>query len=384
MKGNKPIIRIWRIYANKEFVYWNLSSQGDTLVVILKKMRSNFTIFFSWQSDISKNRNVIFDCLKKAIKNVKTQLTAQINLEINLDRDTQDQTGSPEISNTILQKISSADIFVSDVTIINNSLISRIVGQRFVSNPNVLFELGYAVNQLGWERIICINNLSCGKLEDLPFDIRNHRTIGYSSYKINYKKELTQTLTLAIKTTIENYESIIENFNSDKLIQHDIRLFEEQDKILPETLLNDSLSSATNSLFSDRYYYSRWDMVIDFYSETKNHFIDSELHEIFTEYLDEVDSFRLFCIQNLTVEKIEGETIRELRMKEREITEDEEYQALINERFFAHKEPFRNETWDDSDKRIWKIQDEFLLRQNKIKELYKKFIVCFTKLSIKK
>lgn len=347
-------------------------------------MKSNFTIFYSWQSDISTNRNAIADCIKKAIKSVKKELTTHINLEIDLDRDTQNQVGSIDIGKTILQKISISDIFICDVTIINKTGGDIQESNRLTPNPNVLFELGFAVNQLGWERIICLYDLNYGKPEELPFDIRNHRIITFDSSKTEFKKELTSKLTSAIRKMIEDYDRIEVDFNLDRLIQHDIKLFEKQDTILPETLLNDSLSSAVISLFSDRYYYTSWDSLVEFYSATKNHFLNKELHEIFTEYLSAIQSFKSFCVQNLTKEKIDGVTIRELRMSGKEISEEEEYQAMIDERFFAHKEPFRTETWEDADKRIWKIQDEFLLKENKVKDLYKKFIVAFTTLKLKK
>ena len=52
-----------------------------------------FTIFYSWQSDISKksNRNFIEDSLKNAIKRIGREITVQEalrNEEIELDKDT--------------------------------------------------------------------------------------------------------------------------------------------------------------------------------------------------------------------------------------------------------------------------------------------------------
>ena len=46
-------------------------------------------------------------------------------------------------------------------------------------NPNVVYELGYARRALGDEHIIMVMNTAYGAQPDLPFDLRQHRAIGY-------------------------------------------------------------------------------------------------------------------------------------------------------------------------------------------------------------
>jgi hypothetical protein len=60
--------------------------------------------------------------------------------------------------------------------------MSAAAEQRRTPNPNVLFELGYAVAHLGWQRVIMLFNDEFGKLLDAPFDIDRHRI---SSYKLS-------------------------------------------------------------------------------------------------------------------------------------------------------------------------------------------------------
>lgn len=72
------------------------------------------------------------------------------------------------------KKIDESDVFVCDVTIVNSSKKFRPT-----PNPNVLFELGYAVHKLGWEKILMIMNEAFGKIEKLPFDLEKRRTISY-------------------------------------------------------------------------------------------------------------------------------------------------------------------------------------------------------------
>lgn len=130
------------------------------------------TIFYCWQSDIENklNRGFIQDALERAIEPLSS-----LDLELYvLDRDTKDEPGSPDIAQVIADKIKSAAIFVADVSIVNSGTPGRLT-----PNPNVMFELGLAVNALGWENILLVFNLSTGNIEELPFDIRGHRPIPY-------------------------------------------------------------------------------------------------------------------------------------------------------------------------------------------------------------
>ena len=110
---------------------------------------SPITIFWAWQSDLppETTRNLIQDCLERAAKEATK---AGVGL-VSVDRDTKGVGGSPNISETILEKIVAADIFVWDASITTTT-------DRPSPNPNVLFELGFAVAALGWNRIIGVMN----------------------------------------------------------------------------------------------------------------------------------------------------------------------------------------------------------------------------------
>jgi len=132
------------------------------------------TIFYSWQSDLPNptNRGFVEDCLQRAIKEVRGD--EELNLDPCIDRDTSGVPGAPDIAATIFDKIKAADIFVGDVSFINQGAAGRPT-----PNPNVLVELGYAAGRLGWEKIICVFNQATGSVNDLPFDIRQRRVRGY-------------------------------------------------------------------------------------------------------------------------------------------------------------------------------------------------------------
>lgn len=124
-------------------------------------------LFWSWQSDspANVNRNFIQKCLEKAAKKIG-KATARL---VEVERDTQGVGGTPNIADTILQKIRSSDVFIWDATIVG-------IEPKPAPNANVLFELGYAVAVLGWERIIGVMNTASGHEPDLlPFDLRHRR-----------------------------------------------------------------------------------------------------------------------------------------------------------------------------------------------------------------
>ncbi|WEJ04910.1 hypothetical protein N2A98_22865 [Pseudomonas sp. FJ2-5-13] len=131
-------------------------------------------IFYSWQSDLPSrgNRGFINDALERAIRTIAADDDA--TLEPVLDRDTANLGGTPDIAHSILAKISAADVFVADVSIINAGSL------RPSPNPNILVELGYAAAELGWENIILVQNIAFGGPELLPFDLRGRRVITYS------------------------------------------------------------------------------------------------------------------------------------------------------------------------------------------------------------
>ncbi len=132
----------------------------------------NFSIFYSWQSDLpnATNRQAIRSALRTAFSAVETK---NQGLRIELDEATRGEAGSPSIPHTILEKIKTCDAFVCDITTINALADLK---DRRTPNPNVLFELGYAVAHIGWGRIVMLFNEEFGTIKsDVPFDISTHR-----------------------------------------------------------------------------------------------------------------------------------------------------------------------------------------------------------------
>lgn len=195
------------------------------------------TIFYSWQSNLpnSSNRGFIEECIKNAIKNIANN--DDLALEVNLERDTKGLIGTPDIVNSLFEKIDSSKLFIADVSIINSSIV-----ERKTPNPNVLLELGYAAKSLGWDRVLCFFNLDYGSIEDLPFDIRFRRIVTYS-LKHRTKAEVKRELSKIISTTIE--ELFYKQFLAD-----DINDFF---KVKVDTQLITLLKSLSNIMYGYKY-----------------------------------------------------------------------------------------------------------------------------------
>jgi hypothetical protein len=134
---------------------------------------SEFKVFYSWQSDLPNSTNRIF--IGKALSTACEQVSKNPDIEYSprLDQDTQGVSGSPAIPATIMEKIDECQVFVADVSLSFNGPKDKVA-----PNPNVMFELGYAVARLGWDRIILVMNLENGPIDSLPFDLEKRRVTG--------------------------------------------------------------------------------------------------------------------------------------------------------------------------------------------------------------
>ena len=147
------------------------------------------------------------EALERATKAIQSDAT--LGVEPVVDRDTAGVAGSPEIATTILQKITRAAVFVPDV-----SLVTSDEHLRQSPNPNVLVELGFAISQLGWDRIVMVMNTEFGEPQSLPFDLRGRPIVTYrysgtsGQGKADERKLLEKTLTVAIGEILRQKEPL--------------------------------------------------------------------------------------------------------------------------------------------------------------------------------
>lgn len=155
---------------------------------------SEIVLFYSWQSDLPhrSNRNYINSAITKACKISEEEL----HIKITIDKDTLNIPGSPDIINTIREKIENSTIFVADIT----PIIS--LNSKLIPNPNVLIELGYAWKSLGNDNILMVMNTAYGSLRGLPFDLGFKRQITY-----DFKSDAPEKP--PIKPLIENLKAKI-------------------------------------------------------------------------------------------------------------------------------------------------------------------------------
>lgn len=172
-----------------------------------------FKVFYSWQSHTKGkfNRNFIKDCLDIAIDNLKKYYNNEVEFE--LDHDTKDVPGYPNIVSAIHNKIKNeCDIFVGDF-----SIVDRTLRGKGVLNPNVQNEIGIAQGSIGDERIIVVMNHYYGSPKDeglMNFDLAQYRHpidyfLGEDNYvaeKIKQQVLLTNKLENAIKQIYDSHQ----------------------------------------------------------------------------------------------------------------------------------------------------------------------------------
>ena len=128
------------------------------------------SVFYAWQLDTNSKDNKIFiwDAICDACKSLSNDAIPEQSPRP--EKDTDGIPGTPNIVQTIFNKIDECSVFIADVTFIAQSTKSKLI-----PNPNVLFELGYAVKTIGWERTILVLNNAHGNANNLPFDMLQHR-----------------------------------------------------------------------------------------------------------------------------------------------------------------------------------------------------------------
>ncbi len=158
-------------------------------------MNTECLVFYSWESDRKECRSFVQNTIDKLPSKLKGITT------VTIDRDTMGVPGSPDIGDTIFEKIDRCDVFIADATLIN----SKSSKYRLTPNPNVLIELGYAIKAVGWDHIIILQCEDYGNVEDLPFDI-NHRRI--SKFTLGKGKKTEEEKDAA---KIESRKSLLSN-----------------------------------------------------------------------------------------------------------------------------------------------------------------------------
>ncbi len=207
------------------------------------------TVFYAWQSDSPSgaNRGFIREALDRAVQTLNDE-----GYEVAVDEGTAGIAGMPDISTEILRKIDQCAVFVADVTLVG-SVDEGSSSSKRLSNPSVMYELGYARNRLGENRLVALVNTVFGRAEDLPFDIKGARVSPYRRHSPaedgdTKPKELSILLHGALKRILD------ENDHEDST-NTDVDKVSELKRMLPDASrvieVEDLMTSVTENLVSD-------------------------------------------------------------------------------------------------------------------------------------
>lgn len=316
-----------------------------------------YFIFFSWQSDTESKYN------RSYIKGLLNDFAASISdCSIEIKESVGDSAGSPNIVDKVISEIDNCNIFVCDVTPITT------YNNKKLPNPNVLFELGYAVCHLGWERIICIANESYGAISDMPFDIRQNRI---SKYKYNEEGRNKLELDEFILKIINEYEEIEKRFNSNQIKDHDTKVFNSFISLVDEKKIVDGLLSMRMNFIHTGYDKELWKRIIDFTNYPRNRYITESLNETFETFVKEV------CIMKrrlgfITFPSHDWQCLDPLVSH----TQDEIDNNLKEELFGLPNDIFKEDIPEDNDSywdRIEKNQDEIRNLVDNVLKAYQHF-----------
>lgn len=201
---------------------------------------TSFTVFFSWQSDVPKNSDFLRSFIKSSIKKYETTQ----NVNVLYDEASRSVVGSQKVEEVILEKIRACDVFIADITPITR--IETEEGEKnrikLLPNPNVAFELGYAMHCLPMEQVLMVlpTGISHGQL---PFDFNHNRLIEFDELTNPMDEEIEKSLAFCMKTRTSLLDVIVAN-PEDKILRPQYK----QTKFVAERLKHYDIGSPFASI----------------------------------------------------------------------------------------------------------------------------------------
>lgn len=200
----------------------------------------SFTVFFSWQSDVPENSDLLRSFIKISIKKLETTQ----NVNVLYDEASRSVVGSQKVEEVILEKIRACDVFIADITPITR--IETEEGEKkrikLLPNPNVAFELGYAMHCLPMEQVLIVlpTGISHGQL---PFDFNHNRLIEFDEQTNPMDEEIEKSLAFCMKTRTSLFDVIVAN-PEDKILRPQYK----QTKFVAERLKHYDIGSPFASI----------------------------------------------------------------------------------------------------------------------------------------
>lgn len=257
--------------------------------------KNKFTVFFSWQMDSPKEENYLY--LNSVLNNAAKSISERLNLQVEISTDSRDEDGTDTIDVTVIKKISACDLFVADISAIKGIEIrddnGEVVKKKLIPNPNVMYELGYAVSTLGWNRVILVWNDKSGNKDFAPFDIRNHISLSYYRDKDDSSKKRSLTIEELLEDKITHYDELVIQGMQSEDRKHDVRMFYETESIVGERALLDTIDRAVGSRAHYYYEYSYWDnLVYRYKNNPQSRYIDDEIDEAYSLFIGKLEELQ--------------------------------------------------------------------------------------------
>lgn len=317
-------------------------------------MKKEFIVFYSWMSDRPKDQNISY--IRKSLSDDCKKLEKKLGIKILIDSDSRGEDGSKPIEENVLKKIATCDIFVGGITPIYPRQ-SWYFGAKPTPNPNVMYELGFAVSTLGWNRCIMVWNAEYGNLSNAPFDIRNHTTVSYKKGK----QELS--FYNILKSKIEHYDEYLKEWRTGRERSFDAEKYFQITQMCSERNLVDSIDGFLTNQVYNSMEFNWWDNLYYYYHHyPDNHFVDEELHQAYIKFLDELKRMTMFAATY-------NEQIRHSQRPDNEVGTDE----WRREEVYKIKDPYQ--FLDESKAAAYqaKIDKEFYSLIPSVMDSYKAF-----------
>lgn len=158
---------------------------------------TNFIVFFSWQSDVPKNSELLRSFIKASIKKIVNEQ----NINVEYDEASRFVIGSQKVDEVILDKIKACDVFIADITPVSKIETNEggKTSCKLLPNPNVAFELGYAMHCLSMEQVLIALPTETPHGQ-LPFDFNHNRLIEFDEQTNPMDEEIDRSLSFCLKT----------------------------------------------------------------------------------------------------------------------------------------------------------------------------------------
>jgi len=155
-------------------------------------MRTEFTVFFSWQTDKKENIKII----KSELEAQALYMKEKYGYSIHILDGTRDVPGMPPIERIVMDRINECDVYVCDITPIEEHEVTPVPNRKVKQMPNssVMIELGYALRCMSYERIIAVAHSGTWHDSELPFDINHMRFGRFNSKSCDLRFELETSI----------------------------------------------------------------------------------------------------------------------------------------------------------------------------------------------